>query len=143
MHGQQAIFGMPSVDVGAKLYFLPAPVRLLDTRSSGASAACYLPASQITSATEFSYNVRTVCTGIPAEAKGIIGNVTVLNHPANGFLTLWPSSASRPTTSNVNYNTALSVMNVFFCCGLSPQSTFSAFSSQTIDIIVDIVGYFA
>lgn len=141
MHGNQSINGIPAVDNGRKMYLLTAPVRFLDTRAG--QPACIMPSATATANTEYSYNIRTLCTGIPAEAKGIFGNVSVIGHAANGFLTIWPTGAVRPTTSSMNYDTDVFVVNVFYMCGLSGQGNFSIYSSQTLDVIVDIVGYLA
>lgn len=140
------------------MVYLPQPVRFLDTRSSGASAnACNLPAAVIGTDTDNLYNARIRCTGIPAKARGIFGNITIINMSANGFLTMYPDSSlllldwssttkpvtNRPFVATVNYRTAVAVQNQPFSIGLGKNGKFWIYNTTTttIDVILDIVGY--
>lgn len=138
--------------------YLPQPVRFLDTRSSGASPfACNLPAAVIGTDTDNLYDARTRCTGIPAEARGIFGNITLINMTANGFITMYPDSSlllkdystptkpvtNRPFVATVNYRTAIAVQNQPFSIALGKNGKFWLYNTttSTLDAIIDIVGY--
>ena len=127
---------------GTGLLFNPlTPSRLLDTRV-GATGACFLPGAPLTALTEVSQTARNVCT-IANTAQAIVGNVTTVLPPANGFLTLWPSdAASRPLASTSNYPSGRN-FNRYFTVGLGADGKFKMYPSQTIDLVIDVSGYFA
>lgn len=154
---QQGLNGFPERPASGIVY-LPQPVRFLDTRSSGASAfACNLPAAVIGTDTDNLYNVRTKCTGVPAIARGIFGNITLLNMSANGFITMYPDGdnltkdyslttkpvTNRPFVATVNYRTAIAVQNQTFSIAIGKNGKFWLYNTttSTLDAILDIVGY--
>lgn len=119
---------------------LPAPVRLLDTRASGASG-CFTPGAPLQSGVEKSQLGRGTCT-IGASAQAIVGNATVVNNPSNGFLTLWPSSATRPLVASSNW-VANKVFNRYFTVSLGGDGNFKMYASSGTDLVIDVSGYFA
>lgn len=148
--------GFPAAPVSGLVY-LPQPVRFLDTRSSGVSGSpCLTPATPLAADSDNLYNVRTRCTGIPAAARGIFGNLTVVNVPGNGFLTLYPDSSSlvvdwssptkpvqnRPFVATTNYRTTGNP-NQPFSIAIGKNGKFWMYNTTTgtIDVILDIVGY--
>jgi hypothetical protein len=73
---------------------LPTPVRLIDTRSTGGPIAanasrCFTIAGQ---------------GGIPANASGVLLNVTAVGYTASGSLTLFPGGQTLPATSTLNFD---------------------------------------
>jgi len=72
------------------------PVRLLDTRNSGAvlGAGCTAVLDLATAA------------AIPTDAQALALNVTTVNAEARGFVTVYPCGSARPATSNANPRTA-------------------------------------
>jgi len=72
-------------------------------------------------------------------------NVTVVNAKAAGFLTLYPSDAARPTSSNVNYEAGQVVANnVVVKVSADGSGTVDLFANAGCpDVIVDIVGSFS
>ena len=149
--------GFPTRELSGLVY-LPQPVRLLDTRTVGASPfACYLPAAVIGTDTDNLYDVRIKCTGIPNVARGIFGNITLLNMTANGFITMYPDSSllrkdwgtptkpitNRPFVATVNYRTAIAVQNQTFSIAIGANGKFWLYNttSSTLDAIIDLVGY--
>lgn len=157
IYKDQTLIGFPE-PLPAGIIFLPAPIRLLDTRSVGASAACYNPAAVIGTDTDNFYNVRIRCTGIPPEAKGIFGNITLINMAANGFITLYPKTSllrldystptkpvlNRPFAAAMNYRTAIAVQNQTFLCAIGKTGEFGLYNTttSTLDAIIDLVGFF-
>ena len=128
---------------GQGLLFTPlaAPVRLLDTRTTGQSG-CFTPAAPLQAGVEQTQLARGTCT-IGASAQAIVGNATVVNNPSNGFLTLWPSDATRPLVASSNW-VANKVFNRFFMVSLgTADGKFGMYASSGTDLVVDVSGYFA
>jgi len=131
---------------GAGLLFnpLPHPVRLLETRDNPAFPGCYKPNAPIQGGVERTQPARGVCDGltIASNALGIVGNATVVN--ANGgYLTFWPSDATRPLVATSNFS-AGQIFNRHFTVGLSAGAgAFKIFSPLTTDLVIDVSGYFA
>ena len=87
------------------------------------------------------------CEGIiiPVQAKTVVGNATVVNTlptAANGYITLYPSDATRPNVSNLNFVPGQVVPNAF-TVGLSGDGKFSIFAPTNVHVITDLTGYFA
>ncbi len=137
------IFSVTSV-VGLLFHPLPSPVRLLDTRPGQPS--CFNPGVSLGNAAILTQQVRGACTGIPAHAEAIVGNATIVNSPtiSSGFnwITLFPSDAPQPNSSNLNFTNNQIVPN-WFTVRLGPDGAFNIFSQAATDLIVDITGYYA
>ena len=124
----------PPTEVPVSLTFIP-PVRLLDTRSSGGKLAPHVP------------RVIPVAgrAGIPANAVGIVGNVTVTNPSAAGYVAVGPDPVVSPSTSTLNFAAGQTIANAV-TVGLHPDgslaATFVAPAGQTTDLILDVTGYF-
>ncbi len=80
---------------------------------------------------------------IPSTATGIATNVTAVNPTARSFLTVYPSDAQRPLTSNLNWTPSSSPTPNQVTIALSDAGAVSAFNMNgRIDVIIDIVGYY-
>ncbi len=86
-----------STNVQPPIGLLPKPVRLLDTRLAGvtfgpigneASRCISVPGQ----------------AGVPANAAGVLVNVTAVNHTTEGWLTLYPLGQPVPATSTLNFD---------------------------------------
>lgn len=130
------------------LYFhrLPAPLRYLDTRPG--SVACATPGTPDIGGATYTGTIAGLgCTiggqGIPSNATAIAGNATVVadQNAGPGFLTLFPGGTGLPAVSNNNYVNGQVVPNFFFV-GLG-GGQLNAFSLTTIDLVIDIAGYFS
>ncbi|MEK7833987.1 MAG: FG-GAP repeat protein, partial [Acidobacteriota bacterium] len=118
---------------------LPTPVRLLDTRLG--QSACFSPDTPMTGSGVYIQSAVGACMNIPATAKAVVGNATVVN--ANtGYLTFWPSNAAQPLIATSNFLTG-QVFNRHFTVGLGAGGAFKRFSSSTTDLVIDLSGYFA
>lgn len=124
------------------LYFhpLPAPVRLLDTRA-GATVGCFRPGMPIVASGTLLQQGNNTC-GIPSTAKALVGNATSVLPPGPGFLTLYPNGAMQPFVATSNYRGS-DVINGPFTVALGTGGQFNIFSSNTADVVVDILGYFS
>ncbi|MBS1789304.1 MAG: exo-alpha-sialidase [Acidobacteria bacterium] len=125
---------------GLGLLFSPmTPNRLLDTRP--AATACFMPGAMLTGGVESSQMARGTCT-IPMTAQAIVGNATVVQPMANGFLTLWPSNVARPLVANSNYVLG-QTFNRHVTVTLGTDGTFKMYPSATTDLVIDLSGFFA
>ncbi|HMX24313.1 MAG TPA: putative Ig domain-containing protein, partial [Blastocatellia bacterium] len=124
---------------GLLLYSLPAPTRLLDTRAG--QAGCFTPNAPLFGGAPSTQPATGNCTAIPATAKAVVGNATVVN-AQGGFLTFWPSNAAQPLVATSNF-LAGQVFNRHFTVGLGTDGAFKMFASATTDLVIDVSGYFA
>ncbi len=134
-------FSPDAVDVnGTGLLFNPiTPVRLLETRTG--EPGCTNPGAPLAGGTETSQPAQNFCT-IAATAKAIVGNATVVQAGSGGFLTFWPSDATRPLVATSNY-LAGDILNRHFTVGLGANGQFKIFAASTTHLVVDVSGYFA
>ena len=92
----QKVAGLDSAYTGGAIGFLPAPIRLLDTRTGSAWTAGSNHILQVT-------GVNVGGISVPAGAVGVVGNVTVVQPTGGGDLRLYPAGASLPSTSSINF----------------------------------------
>lgn len=114
--------------------FVPlAPTRIMDTRGGlGFSGG------RVTGGTTVALKV----TGgsVPAQATSVATNVTVTGSSNAGFLTIWPTSTAKPTTSSINYGSGETVANASIIA-TGPSGSINISASSTTHVIVDITGY--
>jgi hypothetical protein len=124
---------------GTGLYHPLAPARITDTRLNSG-----FPNSGDTLGPGGTLNVQVTAEGgVPASGVGaVVLNVTATNPTASSFLTVWPTGASRPTASNVNFVAGQTVPNrVQVPVGTGGKvSIFNATGS--VDVVVDVGGHF-
>jgi hypothetical protein len=120
-------------DVGTSSFVpLPNPVRIYNTRSEGGLIG---PNS-----------IRTVPIrgrgNIPAEARSVIMNVTVVDSTTGGYLQVWPTGDARPAdTSTHNFRPNETFPNLVVS-GIGNDGTVSVYNNAgTVHILVDAVGY--
>jgi len=133
----EGYFDVPSGTAGGQVAL--APARITDTRtgSGQANAGSHLGpggtlAIQVTGA-----------GGVPASGvSGAILNVTVTNTTASSVLTVWPDGLTRPLASNLNWTAGLTIPNRVFVpvSGGGMVDVYNA--SGSVDVIVDVSGYF-
>jgi hypothetical protein len=106
-----------------------APVRLADTRPTPVAAGKFV---------EVQVAGRG---GVPAGAKAVVANVTLVGAAAPGFATVFPCGTV-PDTSSVNY---LGVGNEAVAneviVKLSPTGSICVFTSSAANVLVDVAGY--
>jgi hypothetical protein len=130
---------------------LPSPVRLLETRPD-------FPGFPLTGCTRTNAKIPgnpTMAThtqmagnfcGLPAAAKAVVGNVTVVNSEGAGYLTLFPGNLmTAPLVATSNYPTPATFgYNRHYFVGLGPaDGTLKVLTQFTTDLILDASGYFA
>ncbi len=131
------------VSNGLQFYPLAAPVRLLDTRGNGVSPnACTVNGSQpIAANTSLLQMARGIC-GLPASAVALTGNITTVQS-GGGYLTLYPSDATRPTVASTNYGPNEVVNNVFTVGLGAADGKFNIYALTTTHVTIDVTGYYA
>jgi len=121
---------------------LVSPVRLLDTRPG--QPACDAPGIPLADGATRAETARLTC-GIPAAARVVVGNATVVNtapDAASGFITLYPSGPPQPVVSNLNYTPGQVVPNAF-TVGLGDDGAFNIYAQAGTHFVADITGHFA
>ncbi len=81
--------------------------------------------------------------GVPATGVGAVAlNVTATNPTNASFLTVWPTGASRPLASNLNFSIGQTVPNmVIVPVGANGQISIYN-NTGGVDVIVDVLGWF-
>ena len=118
-------------------FYTVVPCRLLDTRTG---AALQTGVARLVS-------VGGTC-GIPANARAVAANVTVVSPTAGGYVVLFPGNYPDPGTSTLNYtlgatrsNNGVLPLSTDGLANLSALATLQA--GGTVHLIIDVVGYFA
>ena len=129
----------PGVSVpGGSLFHPMAPERFLDTRpgfDNATMADGHTVSTQITGR-----------AGIPADAVGVVANVTATNTTVPGFLTVFPDALPQPLTSSLNFVGGEPGVPNLVMSKLGAPGNISIFDFSpggTTDAVVDVVGYFA
>jgi hypothetical protein len=118
--------------VAPGVYTAITPTRLLDTRGGGRLG----PGGTVS---------LTIGGGgiVPANATAVILNVTAVGGSTAGFFTVFPTGASLPTASNLNWVAGETVPNLV-SVGLSTTGQVTIFNGLGYaDAVVDLEGYFA
>lgn len=118
-------------------FFTVPPCRVLDTRQQ---------APALTSGVSRTVKVAGIC-GVPATARSVALNVTVLQPTGPGRLTLHPGDLAAPTTSTINFSAGITRSNsAILSLALDGTGTLSltpfVSGSGTVDATVDVSGYF-
>jgi outer membrane protein assembly factor BamB len=125
-------FGAPLPPPPPGTYTALTPNRLLDTRTSGGPLAA-----------GGTRNLTVTGGSVPANATGVVMNVTATNTTTSSYLTVYPTGAGRPLASNLNWTAGRTVPNlVSVQVGNGGSITFFNGAGST-DVVADLEGYFA
>ena len=118
---------------GGSGYTARSPKRVLDTRSGLGAARAKIPAGG---------SVVLEIPNLPADTKAVAMNVTAAAPTATSYLTVYPTGATRPNASNLNFVAGQTVPNmVVVAVGAGGRVTlFNAAGS--VDVLADLAGYF-
>jgi hypothetical protein len=91
-------------------------------------------------------DVHGVC-GIPATARAVAVNVTVLQGQGDGRLTLHPGNLSTPNTSTINFTAGQTLANnAILALASNGEGTLGitpfVIGGGTVHVLVDVSGYF-
>lgn len=121
----------------ATSFYTVTPCRVLDTRNPSDAPAIF-PA-------ERRRIVLAGKCGIPATAKSVSVNLTVVNPQAAGFLALYPAVATPPATSTISFRQGqVRGNNAVIGLGADGGMTVFCFMEDfgSVDFVVDVNGYF-
>ncbi len=119
------------------------PCRLFDTRPAPVTVG---PRSTpLGAGATFTASVRGTngnCT-VPANAVGVVMNVTIVNPTGAGFLTVWPSDQPQPLASSLNWLPGQGATPNQVTTALAAVAGSVSFfnSAGTVNVIADIIGY--
>lgn len=115
-----------------------APSRLLDTREGNGA-----PQGQVGARRNATLQV-TGRGGVPSSGvSAVVVNVTVTEPSSSGFITVYPSGSSQPTTSNVNFTRGETIPNlVTVKVGPDGFINLTNNSSGGVSLIADVAGYY-
>lgn len=124
-------------------FFAITPCRIFDSRADGDGAT---PLSNGL----HSIRVQGVC-GVPVGAKAAALNVTVVTPTRDGHITLWPTGATEPVVSTLNFLAGESALANGAISPLGPDNggandlnfRYSMAPPASGHIIFDVTGYFA
>jgi len=158
--GQVCAIGQPGVDLvldvvgylapggtGGTVSLLSGPLRLVDTRAGSGYQGAATSLEGLGTPSRFMVAGRS---GVPADAVGVLANVTTTTLTAAAHLTVWPSGQATPATSNLNYSPAEGAIANMAVVRLGTVSAGGSFGSTGsvdvigwpgVDAIIDVVGY--
>jgi hypothetical protein len=110
------------------------PFRRLDTRSGARKAA---GSTTVVACA----GTGTAASAIPADAIGVVGNLTATSYTGGGFLTIAPAGVT-VNTSALNFQIGQASIANSFICGLSGGSLQIKVAGHSTHILLDITGYF-
>ncbi|MFF1870768.1 hypothetical protein [Kitasatospora herbaricolor] len=125
------VFGYFSDDPAGAVFRSSGPQRLLDTRAGQGA----VPAGG---------QLQLDVSGAVAGAKAVVLNVTVTDPKSDGHLTVWPSGAARPDSSNLNWVAGQTVPNlVTVPVGADGRISLANLGWGSAQVIVDLFGSYA
>lgn len=122
------------------VFYTVVPCRLIDTRRAPGPNG----GPSLQSETERTFILAGSC-GIPADATAFSVNVAVVQPTAGpGFLTAYPGGTPRPQVATINYRAGqIRANNAIVNLGNAGDVTiYCAQGSGTVDVVVDVNGYF-
>ena len=132
----------PVEAAGAAFLPLPAPQRVLDTRPAGPTADGQQ--SGIGMRADLQTTVLPIAgrVGVAGDAASVVLNVTVTEPETNGYVTVFPCDAPRPTASNLNFTVGQTIPNTVIT-KLAGDGTVCLFTFGRTHLVVDVAGAFA
>jgi hypothetical protein len=125
--------------LSGRSFFTVAPCRMLDTRNAAGS----LGGPALVANVVRNFPVVASACGVPASARALSLNVTVLNAAATGELVIFPGDAPVPGTSTVSFIAGVTrANNLVIALSRDGAGTLNARSTLAADCVVDVNGYF-
>ena len=120
-------------------YFAVTPCRAVDTRSGFGGI--------MSASVQRNFTIKGVCN-VPATAKAVSLNVTIVSPTQDGFVSLWPNGGAFPVVSTVNFvagEPALANGAIVPLAATTPDLATiygTGTGGGTINTILDVTGYF-
>jgi hypothetical protein len=134
---------------GALDFYTLTPCRLLDTRTPADPAVTPRGGPALASGSQRVLLATGAC-GIPAAAKALALNITVVGAPGSGFVTLFPGDlpgeTAPPTASTINFGLGQTRANnavaKLAASGSGTLGLVSSSPSGPVHVVLDVTGYF-
>lgn len=127
-----------TINPGAFVFQSLVPCRMVDTR--GGPGPFGVGETRV-----YSVSFAGTCPGtLPGNIAAVSANFTVVNTAGTGFVTGFPTGASLPAVSTVNWIGANAIVSnaAIVPTSSGPNSNISVYASQATDVIIDINGIF-
>jgi hypothetical protein len=111
------------------------PVRVVDTRS-GLGGVNGIQAAGTTQTWTIAGS-----NGIPANAVGLVGNLTATGYGASGYLAIFPGGTAWLGKSTVNFSPASSAWANAFVVLFGSSGNVSVYMGATSHVIIDVTGF--
>jgi hypothetical protein len=146
--GRALVLAIPFVAAGAfsrpaeaqtgLQYFAVTPCRAIDTRPTGVPSGPFL-----------GFQIKGVCA-IPATAKAVSLNLTIVGPTAEGFFSLWPFGGPFPVVSTINFlagepaiaNGAIVPLALVGTPDLNGVYGIGGTGVASTNVLMDVTGYF-
>ena len=121
---------------------LPSPVRVYDSRAGQAPLGVG-PKTPLLTDLDRVVDCTLASSGVPADALGVLINVTAVGQSGGGWLSVRPNGVGYANTSNVNWTTAgqTAANAATVSCGAGATITVRLGGATSSNVIVDIAGY--
>jgi subtilisin family serine protease len=123
-------------------FYTVAPCRVVDTRNPNGPNG----GPSLSGGSPRAFPVAGIC-GVPASARAVSVNITVVNPSGAGHLTLYPGDQPAPTASTINFRAAQTqANNAILRLSVDGNGTLAILpataGSGPVDVILDVNGYF-
>ncbi len=132
------VTGYYTADTSGSTFVALTPARLLDTRFGNGLSGKFV------ANTPRSFQV-SGRGGVPADATGVTGNVTVVNETNAWAVFVGPDPLASPTTSTLNFNKGdikANGLTVALGSGGMLSATYISTTGNTTDLVFDVTGYY-
>ena len=121
---------------------LPAPVRVYDSRA-GTEPAAVGPKTPLALDVDRPVDCTLNGSGVPADATGVLINLTAVNQSEGGYLSVRAAGATYLGTSNLNWTAAGQTIanSATVACGAGATIAVRLGGAASSNVIVDVVGY--
>src|SRR5215471_15545545 len=120
------------------LHVLPQPRRLVDTEPDSAYQGAGQPLAGLTDPVCFQIAGEV---GIPDNASAFVANLTAVGYQENGWITMFPSGAPIPDTSNLNFDTDQYATANMVLVPIGDLGEVCAVGQSGTHLLLDVVGY--
>ena len=132
---------------------LPAPVRILDTRSVAGRAHILDAAGNLDAIGRLlvGHTIHVDLTSLVLGGDGVTANLTVTGSAGSGYLTLWSGGVARPAASSINYAQGQTIANLS-SVGIAEFTTSAgtlktdtiaiACPQGTTHVVLDVAGFY-
>jgi hypothetical protein len=126
-------------NTAGQLHVLPSPVRVYDSRPGEAPTAIGPKVPTVGN------EVRIIDTtangsGVPANARAVLINLTITGPQGPGFGSAWPTGAF-PGTSSINFAAGQSIAATTVV-GCGPSAKIQFLTNTVSDFLVDVIGFY-